>query len=245
MKNNEPDSTSILTAASLFSGLCKLAPIPLLDKFLLRHIKRQMISSILALHDIECKPSDLYPLYKNHHGCLVTLLLIIFFLPFFIIYKICAKIIKWLFFILVIREAALEMGKVILLGHTIERCLTDGRIPVPIPEDRKSYRATLKATVKCKKCFSKAFKGSDWRFLIHLFRGTIKSLKRSPNLIKVTFNLFKKQSSGNKIRKELDAMEVEDRSRIKTLTDEIAVILQNREMQAYLNNFDKMFDKKW
>jgi len=61
----------------------------------------------------------------------------------------------------------------------------------------------------------------------------------------LTFNLFKKQSSDNKIKKELDAMEVEDRSRIKMLTDEIATILQNREMEAYIENFDKLFDEKW
>jgi len=115
---------------------------------------------------------------------------------------------------------------------------------MPVPEDHKSYRATLKATLKCKRCFNKAFKGSDWRFLIHLFRGTIKSLKKSPNLIKVTFNLFKKQSTKNNIDKELATIESGARSRIQGVTDEIATILKNQEMQAYIKNFDQLFDEK-
>jgi hypothetical protein len=132
MQEKQPDSTAVLSAASLFAGVCQLVPVPFLDKFLLRHVQRQMIASILQLHNIECAPSDLYPLYKNAHGCFITILLFIFIWPFLLVYKLFIRILKWLFFILVIRDAAIEMGKVMLLGHTIERCLVDGLIPPPM-----------------------------------------------------------------------------------------------------------------
>ena len=244
MEESHPDSTPILAAASLFAGLCKFMPVPILDKLLLRQVYRQMITSLLTLHQIECKPSQLYPLYKNPHGCLVTLLLLIFIWPFIIIYKIFIRILKWLFFILIIREAAIEMGKAILLGHTIERCLIDGQIPPPIVGDKRSHKATLKAAIKCKKRFNKVFKGSDWRFLIHLFKGVIKSLKKSPNLIKVTIKILKEQPQDNTINAELNSIPQEERSAIQQIVDEIASIMSNDEMQLYIKNFDKTFDQE-
>ena len=244
MQEKIPDSTPILAAASLFAGLCKFMPVPILDKLLLRQVYRQMIASLLTLHQVECKPSQLYPLYKNPHGCLITLLLFIFVWPFILLYKIFIRILKWLFFILIIREAAIEMGKAILLGHTIERCLVDGRIPPPTEGDKKSHKATLKAAIKYKKRFNKVFKGSDWRFLIHLFKGVIKSLKKSPNLIKVTIKVLKEEAQENTINDELNSIPVRERSAIQQIIDEIASIMSHDEMQLYIKNFDKTFDQK-
>ena len=242
MQDTSPDSTPLLAAASLFAGLCRLIPVPFIDKFLLRHVYRQMIASLLSLHDIECKPSDIYPLYKNHHGCLVNMLLMIFVLPFILIHKLVVRILKWLFFIVVVRETAIEMGKIILLGHTIERCLVDGRIPPPENGSKKSKKVTFKAAVKCKKRFNKVFKGSDWRFLVHLFRGTVKSFKKVPNLMKITIKMFKKESSENTIKSKLRDIPEREQQAARTMIEEIAELMKNDEMQKYITNFDKMFD---
>ena len=245
MESKEVDSTPILAAASLFAGLCKFTPVPILDKIMLRHLHRHMISSILILHDIECKPTELYPLYKSEHGCLVQTLILIFIWPFVLIYKIFINIIKWLFFVLVIRDAAIEMGKVILLGHTIERCLIDGRIPPPSKDDKKSSRLTLKAAKKCKRSFDKAIKGSDLRFLIHLFKGVLISLKRSPNLIKTVIRVLKDQPEDKAIDQEFNNAEFSERSAMKEIVNEIVSIMKHNEMQVYIKNFDITFDDKW
>ena len=242
---NQPNTKMILAGASLFAGLCKMIPVPFLDKFLLSHVHRQMISSILAQHDIKCKARDLYPLYKNHRGCFMQILFLIFVFPFLLILKIIKKLLKWIFFFLVIREAAMDMGKTILLGHTVERCILDGRIPPPDENDRKSYKKTFKATVKCKKKFQKAFKGSDIRLISHLFVGMVKSLKKTPGLLKVTKKIFMKTFEKTNIKKELQEIDSEEKSSIRIFTDEIIVIMDNKETQTYIKEFDKKFDLLW
>ena len=245
MEERGVDSTPILAAASLFAGLCKFTPVPILDKILLRHLHRHMIASLLTLHDIKCEPTQLYPLYKSTHGCFVQTLLLIFIWPFILIYKIFINIIKWLFFILVIREAAIEMGKIILLGHTIERCLVDGRIPKPSEEDKKSAKLTLKAAKKCKKQFNKAFKGSDLRFLVHLFKGVLISLKRSPNLIKTVIRVLKEQPEDKEIDQEFNSVDLREQSAMQEIVNEIVSIMKHNEMQLYIKNFDQKFDAQW
>ena len=244
-EENGPNTKMILSAAALFAGLCKMVPVPFLDKFLLSHVHRQMIASILAKNDIKCKAKDLYPLYKNYRGCFIRLLFFIFVFPFLLIIKLIINFLKWLFFFLVIREAALDMGKTILLGHTVERCILDGRIPTPDRDDKKSYKKTFKATVKCKKKLDKAFKGSDMRVISHLFLGTVKSLKKTPGLLKVTKKIFMKNIHKSNIKEDLQKMDSDDKSSFRMFTDEITLIMDNKETQAYMNSFDKKFDELW
>lgn len=241
----EKNIKNILAGAALFAGLCKMVPVPFLDKFLLSHVHRQMISSILVKHDIECKAKDLYPLYKNYRGCLMRILFLIFIFPFILIIKIIKKILKWLFFFLVIRETAMDMGATILLGHTVERCILDGRIPTPVENEKASYKKTFKATVKCKKRFHQAFKGSDMRVISHLFSGIVKSLKKTPGLLKVTKQIFSKNNQEPSLNDSLKGIRQEEKSVIKMFTDEIIVIIDNKETQEYIKKFDQRFDQLW
>ncbi len=116
---NAPDSNIILAGSALFACLCNLVPVPFLDSFLVMNVNKRMVASVLNLHAFECKPDDLYPLYKKHHGCLVKMIILLFTFPFVFIAKLVKKFLKWLFFILVIRDSALVIGKTILYGHTI------------------------------------------------------------------------------------------------------------------------------
>lgn len=244
-RESDVDSTPILAVASLFAGLCKFTPVPILDRVMLHHLHRQMIASILNLHDINCKPAELYPLYKSSHGCFIQLLTLVFIWPFVLIYKIFIGIIKWLFFILIIRDAAIEMGKVILLGHTIERCLLDGRIPAPSEDDKKSYKLAIKRARKCRRCFNRAVKGSDLRFLIHLFKGVLTSLKRSPSLVKTVIRTLKEEKEDKLIDQDFNSVASKERSAMKGIIREIVTIMRHNEMQLYIRNFDKKFDEKW
>ena len=127
-----------------------------------------MVSEIAFEHDLNQDASSLRPLYAPARGCLMNILLFILlspFLPFIFIYKLTIKIIKWVFFILKIREVALVMGNTLILGHTLERCLKDGRIPHSSENDPTAIKATYKASIKVRRLFDKTYKGSDFRLV--------------------------------------------------------------------------------
>ena len=240
----DPGTSSVLAAAALFAGLCRLVPVPLLDRILLRQVHKRMTASILNLHDIPCTASALFPLYKSGHGCLVSLLRMIFFHPFMLAARIFRRILRWLFFPLLIRDAALEMGRTILMGHTIERCLLDSRIKVPEPGNWKSSKTALRSASKCRRKFNRAFKGSDLRFIVHLFRGTVISMRRVPGLVQTAVQIIRSTDNSD-IQDGLENLEKKETSRSSMLQKEIINAMNNQQMQAYIKRFDARFDEKW
>ena len=243
-----PDSRLIFAWAAFSAGLCQFIPVPFLGRFLLVRVYKNMIASIITLHEIKCNANDLAPLYKKKRGCLaksVIYLLLLPFLPFILIYKLIIKILKWLILFLLIRETAMVMGKSMLYGYTVERLLLDGRIPLPVNGDRVSMRQTYRACRRCRKIFNRTFKGSDIRLITHIFSGTVKSIKKSPDIIKTVISLYGRKSDNEGMEEMMSKVDVHESSGIRLIIDDIVRTFDNRETQAYICQFNDIFDQKW
>ena len=241
--DQSPDITSILAISALFAALCRLFPVPFLDRFLLMEIKRRMIISILNLHDIDIEIGMLYPLYRDHKGCWYKLSIYPFFFIFIIIWKIFKRILRFIFFFLFIRDAAKEMGHIILFGHTIERCLLDGRIEKPEGVTyKKGRRALFRSSVRCKKRFIKVYKGADFRFIIYLFKSVIQNMVKFPDIAVAVKNILLKSKESEKLEKEFEKLNSNDKSKLKEILESVVQILKKDETKSFIAEFDRLFD---
>jgi hypothetical protein len=135
---SEPDApggTEVMLRVShyaLLGGLCQFIPIPFADDLAERHVRKRMVDLLL---DRRGRPFDagvVKPLYAGPGGSILGKAGGI---AKSLVMKPVKKLLKTVFFVATIRRAILESAEILLLGHTIDRLLADGRLPAEASED--------------------------------------------------------------------------------------------------------------
>jgi hypothetical protein len=228
-----------------------MIPVPFLDAYLLREINRRMALNILREFEAQEALPHIAGFLAPSRGCLATLALFILaipFLPFIFVYKLTTKLIKMFCVILRVRDVALTMGETLMLGHALEHCLEDGRIPLNAGNDDVGDNAKeiRKAAKKAGKIFKKTYKGSDFRLVGKIFKDFTLTILKSPKIVILAFKtFFSGRKDGGAGMPPPDDRDDTDTGAIAYFAAELTKLLEHHDMKLYVEEFDKRFDAGW
>ena len=224
------DAAPVLARSALFSGLCLLVPVPLVDEILAERARRHMVASLLVLHGRAEDPAPLKPLWASPWpGCLLGffhLLRKLFLWPI-------KKLLRTIFFFLAARDAALEISRTYLLGRTLDRLLAAGRL---------TGSDTVEAQ-QARDAFEIAFRNVDRRFISAAAGQLVSALKGvSFSTIRAVRELMKRAPS-DRVQPEVDALPASERGAIWQLLEQFQALLATPELRAFVSDFDRRFDE--
>lgn len=156
-----------LARAAVLTGASTFVPIPFLDDVVLTRARKALVASLLQHHGRTYDVADVAPLYEDPSGSWLAL-------PF----KIAGKLVlvpvrmalRTVFVVFQVRAVALEVGKTLLLGATIDRLLAAGDLDgPPRTADAAAIRAAFEAT----------FAGVDRRAVVDVGKRVLKAVKRA------------------------------------------------------------------
>ncbi|MFH1530367.1 MAG: hypothetical protein ABIK09_06480 [Pseudomonadota bacterium] len=233
-----PDLRMLLVTAALLSGLCQFVPIPFLDDFLTRKVRKHQLTKLLEAYGRGYSPRRLGPLYKETEGCLATALGWVLALPVRLVLKLLKKVFKTILIVLTLRDAALNIAWTLLMGRTLQRLLEGdelGERGSAGPEDPLWAEA-----LRIRHEFDAAFKGSDLRMLQHAFMSVISGVKGLPRL-----GAYAVRSMFRRLGKSESPGEMPERSRpaVSAGVDRLLDTLGQEEIAKFMKEFDWRFDE--
>jgi hypothetical protein len=165
-EDGEPPYRDAAIRGAVFVGLCRLIPIPFLDDYLAEKALAHMVGSIFRRHERPVDSSgQAWRLYGEAFSCLGTIWWVVT-LPVRLVVKLLKKLFRTIFLFLAIREAALALGRTVLLGYVVHRRLLAGGFPGEASGEEMDAEA---GTVR--RAFDRAFQGSDRRLVSHGLQG--------------------------------------------------------------------------
>jgi hypothetical protein len=224
------EAAPVLARSALFSGLCLLVPVPLVDEILAERARRHMVASLLVLYGRAEDPRPLKPLWSTPWpGCLLGF--------FYLLRKLflwpIKKLLRTIFFFLAARDAALEISRTYLLGRTLDRLLAAGRLTGADTVDAQQARDA----------FEIAFRNADRRFISAAASQLVSALKGvSFSTIRAVRDLMKRAPS-DRVQPEVDALPASERGAIWQLLEQFQALLATPELRAFIFDFDRRFDE--
>ncbi len=170
MTTPRPSIAPHLARAAVLTGASTFVPVPFLDDVVLTRARRSLTASLLQHHGRAYDVLDVAPLYEDPSGSWLAL-------PF----KIAGKLVllpvrlalRTVFVVFQVRAVALEVGKTLLLGATIDRLLADGALTGTTAEARKAEALAIRAA------FEATFAGVDRRAVVDAGKRVLKAAKRA------------------------------------------------------------------
>jgi uncharacterized protein (DUF697 family) len=164
-------STPILARAALFTGVSTLVPIPFADEWVLVRARKDMTAALLRARGRTYAVEDVAPLYEEPSG---SWLLLPFRLAGKLVLVPVRMALRTVFFVFAARAVALQVGKTLVLGATIDRLLGQGMLATPSHDEARRVRAAFEAT----------YAGSDVRALKDAVAAALRTIKGKPSTTK-------------------------------------------------------------
>lgn len=208
-----PDTTSILARAALFTGVASFVPIPFADEWVLVRARREMTAGLLRARGRTYAVDEVAPLYDEPAGSWLTL-------PFRLAGKLVLvpvrAALRTVFVVIAVRSVALQVGKTLVLGATIDRLLADGKLATPSRDEALRVRAAFEAT----------YAGSDVRVVKDAAAAAVRAVRKKPAATK----------------EAVASALVNDGDAPADAQDEVAHVLQEPQVRGFLADFARRFD---
>ncbi len=161
-RDNATDQDSIGTRRSIFfavlAGLCPLIPLPFIDDIALDFVRKQLLASLFAAHQLELTPVHLAALLQTEKsnrlvGCFVGIIL----------YPV-KKIFRKIFFVLAVKDCVDSASAVLHEGLLVRHALASGLV------DRASLDAGTDTLLALNRAIRTTCQQTDTRPVNQVFR---------------------------------------------------------------------------
>ena len=122
----------------LLAGLCEFIPVPFADDAAQSFVRKHMVTRVLAWHGRDFNAEAVPALYKGVSGGFLST---VGSIGTSIVMKPVKKVLRTVFFWLLIRKAVLEAAETLLMGHTLDRLLSAGELGDELSPGRRRDRA--------------------------------------------------------------------------------------------------------
>jgi hypothetical protein len=157
------------TGAAIATGVSSVVPVPLVGDWIVALSRKRVAQTLLKQHGRTFDVKDLALLYGDGWSWLG--------LPFRLVKGLVLaplkKLLRLLFVALAVRDVALNVGRTLALGHTLDRMLGSGAL-----RDDDSAAERHHEAERLRRAFDKAFGGIDER----LVRRAVAALRRQVGL---------------------------------------------------------------
>jgi hypothetical protein len=157
------------TGAAIATGVSSVVPVPLVGDWIVALSRKRVAQNLLKQHGRTFDVKDLALLYGDGWSWLG--------LPFRLVKGLVLaplkKLLRLLFVALAVRDVALNVGRTLALGHTLDRMLGSGAL-----RDDDSAAERHHEAERLRRAFDKAFGGIDER----LVRRAVAALRRQVGL---------------------------------------------------------------
>jgi hypothetical protein len=215
----------------LLASAARFVPVPLLDDVLRQKALQLLVSQTLEAHGRTYKSKLVAPLYGDDQGCFYGCLVWLVLLPIKLIIYPVRKLLAW---ILVAKNLARDLSEAVLLGRTLDRCLTAGEL-----SDHDPARLRMDAEL-IRSAFANALAGTD----IRLLRGTLTNVLRSVSgLPRAALHALRGLRARSENADPMGGLGSADRAKMDEGAARIEKALETDEMRAFLERFDQTFDE--
>ena len=218
---------------ALLSGLCQFIPIPFADDFADKQVRRQMVGTLLDRRERTFPPSKVAPLYEGPPKSAVGR---VGSLAKGLILKPVKKLLRTVFFVATIRRALLEAAEVLLLGHTLDRKLSEGWLE----NDQASERRTRDAAA-IERAVADVMASPERRGVVNLVKASARLLRN----IRGEPDAVDPPDVATALKEDEDverALSPKQRERLHAATDDLQSRLRSDEGQSTLARIDAMID---
>lgn len=157
------------TGAAIVTGVSSVVPVPLVGEWIVALSRKRVAQNLLTQHGRTFDVKDLALLYGDGWSWLG--------LPFRLVKGLVLaplkKLLRLLFVALAVRDVALNVGRTLALGHTLDRMLRSGALRDDDSAEQRRHEAE-----RLRRAFDKAFGGIDER----LVRRAVAALRRQVGL---------------------------------------------------------------
>ena len=215
--------------AGIASAAARFIPVPFVDDMVRDRARQYVVSKTLAAHQTAWTTDDLAPLYgKKSRGLIGGVVNKAIRLPLKLALYPVRKFVK---IAGSIRGVPMDVMKTVLIGRTLDRLLSENRLPAPASDaDGKAEQAA-----RLTSAFNQAFKGMDFIAVSAAIRDTIDSASEWK---KASADAAAAMFEGDKPMPQKLTGEVA----VKTTADKVEETLSEPETKALLTTFDQRFD---
>lgn len=237
MDATAPATQPLLSQGALLAGLTRLVPVPFLDDVLLRAARARMMRGLFRAHGREPELAAAGPLYRDPWTCGGIVLWVLLF-PLRVAFTLLKKLLKTLFFVLALREAALVIGHELMLGRAVDRALRAGALPPAGPGPHGPGSPLWQAAERQRAAFELAFAGSDrrvlWQLVLSLLRGARDLGGWGADAVR---RLVRRRPAEGEA-----ALPPEEAAGLQRLGSGLSELLRRPEVVAYVDDLDRRMD---
>jgi hypothetical protein len=226
-------SVELRIVCGLLASAARLVPVPLLDDLLREKALQLMVSRTLKAHGRSYSSSLVAPLYSDDRGCMHGCLLFFVMLPIKLILYPIRKLLSWF---LAAKNLATDLSESVLLGRTLERCLTEGRLRGELAD----AAALRQEAALLRTAFSNAIAGTDLVILRNALDVAVRSVRGLPGAALHALRGLRKKSDDADPTAGLSA---EEKQAVEEGASRIERALDTPEMREWLSRFDTKFDE--
>ncbi|MCZ7684212.1 MAG: hypothetical protein M5U28_37715 [Sandaracinaceae bacterium] len=225
-------ATQLRLVCGLLASASRLVPVPFLDDVLRGKALQLLVSRTLRAHGRTYGSARVAPLYGDEGGCLSGCLLFLVLLPIKLILYPVRKILAW---VMAVKHLARDLSEAVLLGRTLERCLSAGRLAQASgAEDLRAEAARIRMA------FASALAGTDLR----LMRGTLTTALRSVSgLPRAALHALRRLRGKGDEADPTAGLSSADKRKVEEGAARVSAALETAEMRAFLERFDATFDE--
>ena len=215
--------------AGIISASARFIPIPFLDEIVQNRCRRYAVKTAIESHPVELQLSSLEPYYSNSSGCFTGCLGMTLKLPIKLLLFPLRKIIA---LVTSVRGVPLEIMRVYLLGRTLDRYLSNGRLGQSensLRIDDKAYAARMGSA------FEQSFSRMDMHVVLAAMKDATGGFTELGAAAVVGF-----KSVFDRSNKSARAFVAEPE--VKAEVFRIQASFSQAEMLALFEKFDRRFD---
>ncbi len=232
-----PDLSAAQARAAVFTTVAIFLPVPLLDDLLIARAREHLVAAALRAHGRDLDPRRLQALWAGG-GCLSGCL----GLPLKLLLWPLKKLLRTVFFVLGLRAAALEVGRTLALGRTVDRRLRAGHLPGgPAPPPPAPDPAALEA-LRLRAALDRVYAGVDRLALAHAFGALLRAARATPRLLRDAARRVLRRGVDDEAA-AVEALPPEERGAVAGAVGRVEAALEAPEVRAFLEGLDRRVDE--
>lgn len=239
MSQPAPAPADLVTAqarAALFTTVAVFLPIPLVDDLLLARARTHLVATVLRAHGRDLDPRRLAPLWAGG-GCLSGCL----GLPLKLLLWPLKKLMRTVFFVLGLRAAALEVGRTLALGRTVDRRLRAGHLAGgPAPSPPAADPVALEA-LRLRAALDRAYAGVDRAALASALAVLLRGARAAPGLLRYAARRVLRRGVQDEAA-AVAALPPAERQAVAGAVGRVEAALDDPDVRSFLEALDRRVD---
>lgn len=217
------------TMAGIIAAGARFIPIPFVDELVQSRCRRFVINQTLAAHHSTLSAKDVASFYSTSGGCRAGCLGMVVRAPLKVLLFPVRKVVT---IFTSVRGVPLEIMRTVLMGRTLDRYLTNGKIG----ESTSSAVESTSRALQMRTAFEIAFAQMDWRAV----RAAVKDALGAVDQWKVAAVDSAKQVFD---QKDDEVEQLETRPAVQASAEQVEKVLQRSETLTLFAEFDRRFDE--